>query len=450
MTIYFLAVVVCRSVLRSDMRSASLWAATATLLCGSAFALEPGEIFQMTRASVVAITATDTRQGTRIQGSGVLVGAGDVVTNCHLVRQAVELEVRQGNEKRGAVLRYQDLERNLCQLSLQSPLTEARPVTDFIASTHIDVGQLMYAVTVPYGDEHTFLRGMVAGLMNRQGETARLLRIDVGVAPGSSGGGLFDDKGRLAGIVTAGLTDAQNLNIVLPSEWILEIPKRNLDRVAAGVNPDGARAEPAAKPQSAVTVNTDLTDIRAGAQWKYRMFTQGKSVGTVTFDVTRVSGERVRERITREGFNAYRFDREVGINERLEGFHPLIRLPGGYQLPEVVPYYPKQKGPKVGESWPELSGEYYIPRAGTRQLKSKVFVKKQEHISVPAGAFDTWLFEVTAEPVFWQSSPHVVKCRYWYAEKASRPVKMEIEILAGYTIGNTKETYELVSYSLGK
>lgn len=434
----------------AEMRIANLCAALAGLLCSSAFALEPGEIFLMTRASVVAVTATDARQGTLIQASGVLVGAGDVVTNCHLVRQATGLEVRQGTEKRGAVLRYQDLERNLCQLALQSPLAEGRPVSDFIASTRIAVGQPVYAVTVPYGDDYTLLRGMVAGMTSRQGETARLPRIDVAVAPGSSGGGLFDDKGRLVGIVTAGLTDAQNLNIVLPSEWILEIPKRNLDRIAAGVNTAEAIAEPTAKPESAVTGNAALTDIRPGAQWKYRMYTEGKSVGTVTFDVTGVSGDRIRERITREGFNAYRFDRDVAINERLDGFHPLIRLPGGYQLPEVVPYYPKQKGPKAGESWPEVSGEFYVPRAGKRQLNTKVFVRKKERISVPAGAFDTFVFEATAEPVFWQSSPHVVRCRYWYAENASRPVKMEIEVLAGYTIGNTKETYELVSFGLGR
>lgn len=48
----------------------------------------------------------------------------------------------------------------------------------------------------------------------------------ISLSPGSSGGGLFDKRGRLLGITTAILSAGQNLNIVLPAEWIAELSKR--------------------------------------------------------------------------------------------------------------------------------------------------------------------------------------------------------------------------------
>jgi tetratricopeptide (TPR) repeat protein len=47
------------------------------------------------------------------------------------------------------------------------------------------------------------------------------------ISPGSSGGGLFDTRGKLVGITTFQLKEGQSLNFALPSEWV----SATLDRV---------------------------------------------------------------------------------------------------------------------------------------------------------------------------------------------------------------------------
>ena len=49
------------------------------------------------------------------------------------------------------------------------------------------------------------------------------------ISPGSSGGGLFDEEGRLIGLPTFYLTEGQQLNFAVPVEWISELPQRHTE-----------------------------------------------------------------------------------------------------------------------------------------------------------------------------------------------------------------------------
>ena len=66
--------------------------------------------------------------------------------------------------------------------------------------------------------------GLISSL--RPYEGSQYIQTSAAISPGSSGGGLFDDQGRLVGITTFQIIEGQNLNFALPVDWIGELPKR--------------------------------------------------------------------------------------------------------------------------------------------------------------------------------------------------------------------------------
>jgi large subunit ribosomal protein L13 len=65
----------------------------------------------------------------------------------------------------------------------------------------------------------------LSGLRGGEGE-ARLLQTTAAISPGSSGGGLFDDEGRLLGLTSFAARDGGNLNFAVPAEFLAELPAR--------------------------------------------------------------------------------------------------------------------------------------------------------------------------------------------------------------------------------
>jgi TonB family protein len=57
-------------------------------------------------------------------------------------------------------------------------------------------------------------------------EGRRVIQTTAAISPGSSGGGLFDEEGRLIGITTFTLRESQNLNFAHPADWIQELAVR--------------------------------------------------------------------------------------------------------------------------------------------------------------------------------------------------------------------------------
>jgi S1-C subfamily serine protease len=55
---------------------------------------------------------------------------------------------------------------------------------------------------------------LVSGLRRSENGT-EYIQITAPVSPGSSGGGVFDDRGNLIGITTFAIRDAQNLNFAI-------------------------------------------------------------------------------------------------------------------------------------------------------------------------------------------------------------------------------------------
>lgn len=187
---------------------------------------DPADVFETVSSSVVVIWASDSAGEALGQGSGVVLQDSQVVTNCHVVNDASRIEVSQQNDTIDARLIAQDEERDLCLLQLSKSLgTPARVGT----SADLRIGLRVYTVGAPVGMELTIGEGLLSGF--RIFDSSRYLQTTAPISPGSSGGGLWDEHGRLLGITSFYEEYAQSINFAAPVEWIAQIQERSRKRL---------------------------------------------------------------------------------------------------------------------------------------------------------------------------------------------------------------------------
>jgi serine protease Do len=193
----------------------------------AAATLSAQSVFQSASPSIVRVFSGD-EAGPSSQGSGVVVGSGEVITNCHVVEGGSHVKVKSGASVLSASVTVADRELDLCRLSVGG--LDAPAVT--IAGVgELQTGERVYAIGAPRGLELTISEGIVSSL--RTVANGKIVQTTAAVSPGSSGGGLFDAQARLVGIVTFQRRDGQNLNFALPADWIAEMRSRGSNPVAS-------------------------------------------------------------------------------------------------------------------------------------------------------------------------------------------------------------------------
>jgi hypothetical protein len=178
------------------------------------------DVFSAVSHSVARIETYDPGGRMIAQGSGVATGSSVVITNCHVVRDAQRISVKVSGNVHDGVVQTADKELDLCSLRVTG--LSSTPVT--VASGEVHVGEHVYAIGAPQGLELTISEGIVSSL--RPTSKGTIIQTTAPISPGSSGGGLFDTKGRLVGIVTFQHKSGQNLNFALPATWIFEMQNR--------------------------------------------------------------------------------------------------------------------------------------------------------------------------------------------------------------------------------
>ncbi|MEO8005210.1 MAG: S1C family serine protease, partial [Betaproteobacteria bacterium] len=121
---------------------------------GNGLALEANEVFKRADPSVVVIVAEGAKRADDRLVSGVLIEPLDIVTNCRPITSAAKIVVKQGSVQRTAKLRYQDAARDLCQIRLDDTFPSGKPVTAYVLSKDLEVGQSVFAIGSPRGLEH--------------------------------------------------------------------------------------------------------------------------------------------------------------------------------------------------------------------------------------------------------------------------------------------------------
>lgn len=194
--------------------------------CTLGLALEVGaksatEVFEEVSGSMAVVYGKDRKGQVVSLGSGVVLAAGEVVTNCHVIDEVSDLSVRHKDSEHPATRKHSDFDRDVCSLTV--PGLKAS-VAQLGTTQALKVGQRVYVIGAPHGLELTLSEGIISSL--REVEGGRYIQITAPISAGSSGGGLFDEEGRLIGLPTFYLSEGQQLNFAVPVEWVKALPQR--------------------------------------------------------------------------------------------------------------------------------------------------------------------------------------------------------------------------------
>lgn len=156
-------------------------------------------------------------------GSGVIIDKeGYVLTNAHVIEDATTIGVvlTDGREFEAKVV-GSDPYTDLAVLKIDG---KDLPVAEFGDSDKVAVGQLAVAIGNPFGFDHTVTAGVISALgrslerSDYQGLILEnLIQTDAPINPGNSGGALLDENGKVIGINTAIIEQAQGIGFAIPS-----------------------------------------------------------------------------------------------------------------------------------------------------------------------------------------------------------------------------------------
>lgn len=175
----------------------------------------------MIRRAMDATVSLRVKRGSdSAQGSGFFVAPiGILVTAAHVVDGASFIEVFRSsgitNDVAGVYLIDRDRDFALLKVDVANA-----PVVRIGNSDSLTIGERVMAIGSPLGLEATVSDGLISA--DRSDEDTRLLQISVPVSPGSSGGPVLAQDGRVVGVVVAGIRGggAENLNFALPINYV--------------------------------------------------------------------------------------------------------------------------------------------------------------------------------------------------------------------------------------
>ena len=194
------------------------------------------DIVKKTANSVVEIATEGIKTGTFARqyvtkgaGSGVIISEdGYIVTNHHVIDGANKITVtlRDGTTTYDAKIIGSDEDNDIALLKIEA--TGLSPAT-FGNSNNLVVGDYVVAIGNPLGTlGGTVTDGIISALAREvtiENKNLTLLQTNAQISPGNSGGGLFNAKGELIGIVNAkdSATEVEGIAFAIPVNKVVDI-----------------------------------------------------------------------------------------------------------------------------------------------------------------------------------------------------------------------------------
>jgi S1-C subfamily serine protease len=191
------------------------------------------DVAEQTGKSVVAVHG-----GRRVAGSGIIWHSGIIVTASHMMRRTEDVEVTIADQSRHrASFLGRDPGTDVAVFRFDQ--TSAAPPAQLRGGSGLRVGQLILAVGRSTLGDLAASAGIIARLGGpwhswRGGKVDTLVRSDVTLHIGQSGGALVDSGGRVIGMNTSALARAAAITI----------PSATVDRVVAEITEHGGVFRP--------------------------------------------------------------------------------------------------------------------------------------------------------------------------------------------------------------
>ena len=260
--------------------------------------LTVAQIVDKNENAVVEIVVSGTQQNMWGQmqlvqgaGSGVIVKEdGYIATNYHVIQGANKVQVTLHNgEAYSASIIGSDPANDIAVIKIDATGLTTATIGD---SSTVDVGDLAVAIGNPLGQlGGTATTGIISALdrtLDVEGTTLTLMQTDAAINGGNSGGGLFNSKGELIGIVEskASAVGVEGLAFALPINTVSPIIN---DFIENGGNVKAAEATPA--------VGVVISDVSEENAQYYGLESAGVYIAQVTGENAMKAGFQTEDRI---------------------------------------------------------------------------------------------------------------------------------------------------------
>lgn len=218
------------------------------------------------------------------QGSGYVFSSdGIIITNYHVIRGAKSLTVKiPGQEpyRVDSVLGY-EIDHDVAALQLTGSSLPAL-LTETVEEPK--VGDRVVAIGAPLGLESTVSEGIVSALRNAG--TMHIIQTTASISPGSSGGPLLNEYGKVIGLTTSTVLNGQSLNFVVSAKHVSELLGRKQPMSLDEMLSQTQVSEPLAE-------STIMVPARNATQLSFTVNGQQGAVLEGTYTITGGSGRDV-------------------------------------------------------------------------------------------------------------------------------------------------------------
>jgi hypothetical protein len=218
--LFVLALAGCAATARPHAKAAAM-APPPAAAPAPARSLSVADIAARGLPSVVTIRTEETL------GTGFVVRAdGWIATNMHVIVGGPHVKVTLRDIRGDRELEVVEVLAASPEHDLALVRVEARglPVVSLGDSDAMRPGDSVVAIGNPLGLEDTVSNGLVSARRTLEAGV-EVLQISAPIAPGSSGGPIFNEKGEVIGIATAVLEQGQNLNFGMPARYLAPMMK---------------------------------------------------------------------------------------------------------------------------------------------------------------------------------------------------------------------------------
>lgn len=247
--------------------------------------LEASSIYEKAAPSVVFITCVDA--GGQPSSGVILRADGIIATNFHVVSGAVAARVQLSNSDIYDDVSVVDIDERK-DIAILKIKAVNLPVLAIADSDAIKVGAAIYTIGSPRGLTGSLSSGIVSSLrpasdLSSELTGFRIIQFTAPISPGSSGGALLDDTGKLLGLVFAFRPGGQNLNVAIPVNYVAPL--------AANAKGEGRILKKMPNIESSMVATRNTTDDIAGIYTGVWSSNDYNVSGTIVMTITKVEGQ---------------------------------------------------------------------------------------------------------------------------------------------------------------